>query len=743
MKKVLLFSIITIAQLSGLAQHVIPMPKHFALGQQFLALHNQTKIYYSDAAAQAAAVQLRDHIFKKTQLQLDVVYSRFEGKGIQFQASDGSIVFNTTESYYIRSDAQAMVIQASSAAGYANAVQSLKQLINGTEIPMLKILDEPKFSWRGMHLDVSRHFFPVSFIKRYLDIMAMYKFNRFHWHLTDDQGWRIQINSFPKLTEIGAWRTGSMLGAYADQQFDSKTYGGFYTQNEIKDIVAYAQSLQITVVPEIEMPGHSRALLAAYPELSCNQKPLEVAKAWGVFEDVLCTRDTCFNVLQGILDEVCELFPGPYIHIGGDECPKARWKTCKNCQTRMAQEHLKSEHELQSYFIKRIEAYLKTKQKSIIGWDEILEGGLAPDATVMSWRGESGGIEAAKQKHHVIMSPGKPCYFDHYQEDQRFEPLAIGGFNSLQQVFSYNPIPEALATEYHRFILGSQGNVWTEYMSDEKHVEYMILPRITALSEALWTGTKPENYYGFIKRLPSHFKLWDALGYTYNKSIFHSLLRVAPGPKPGSIRVQLDADTAIGKAAFKSNNTYHYFRYPITVLSDTTIQFGMLDVSKQPLDQFRHFKLHVNKASSAIIRFKTPPSEYYNSGGSFTLVDCIKAVKPRVNSQWLGWLGTDMELELDLGSLKEVSTFDIGFLKEESAWIYLPKDISIWYSENGTEYKPILKNQIVKHEAFNFKSSVLKARFIKILARHAGPIPDPNLSTGSKVWLFCDEIQIQ
>lgn len=735
--KILLTFILLGAQMCINAQHIIPMPLHLASGSQYLSLNSETKIYYSDSLAQTAALQLRDHIRQVTQLNLKVVFSRFEGKGIYFQASDGAVALNSAASYYIRSDAQAMLIQANAASGYAHALQSLKQLITGTEIPMVKILDEPKYSWRGMHLDVSRHFFSVSFIKRFLDLMAFYKFNRFHWHLTDDQGWRIEIRAFPKLTQTGAWRSGSMLGSYTDKKFDTKTYGGFYTQNDIREIVAYAQALQITVVPEIEMPGHATALLAAYPELSCNQKPLEVAKGWGVFEDVICTRDTCFKVLQGILDEVCALFPGPYIHIGGDECPKTRWKSCKACQTRIAQEHLKSEHELQSYFIKRIEAYLKTKQKSIIGWDEILEGGLAPDATVMSWRGETGGIEAAKQKHDVIMSPGKPCYFDHYQEDPRFEPLAIGGYNSLQQVYCYNPLPGALPEAYNRFVLGSQGNVWTEYMADEKQVEYMILPRMTALSEVLWSGTKPENYYNYLKRLQSHFKIWDAWGLTYNKSIYHSNVKITPGPKPGSLSLNLEGDTALGKPAFKINATYQYYKKPIVLESDTSIQFGMLNFSNQPLDLFRRIHLNVNKASSSHIRFKTPPSEYYNTGGYFTLVDCIKGSKPRINSQWLGWLDEDMELELDLGAVKQVSTFEIGFLKEESSYIYLPKDISMWYSENGTDYMQVLKNQIVTQEAFKFKNSVINTRFIKLKARHTDPI------AGSKTWLFCDEIQIQ
>jgi hexosaminidase len=379
-------------------------------------------------------------------------------------------------------------------------------------IPAVSIEDQPAYNYRGLHLDVCRHFFSVDFIKRYIDAMTLFKFNVFHWHLTEDQGWRIEIKKHPKLTQIGAWRNGSQKGRYAEQRFDSLRYGGFYTQDEIKEVVEYARQRYITVIPEIEMPGHSLAALAAYPHLSCTGGSFQVAKGWGVFDDVYCAgNDSTLTFLKDVLTEVIELFPSKYIHIGGDECPKTRWKTCTLCQNRIKSEGLKDEHELQSWFVQHIEKWLNARGRQIIGWDEILEGGLAPNATVMSWRGTAGGEDAAKQGHNVIMTPGKPCYFDHYQSKDSTEPIAIGGYNPLQAVYDYNPVPSSLNSKMAEHILGAQGNVWTEYMETEAHVEYMVWPRAAALAEALWTGTG-RDYKKFLNNLPEAMKWLEVRG---------------------------------------------------------------------------------------------------------------------------------------------------------------------------------------------------------------------------------------
>jgi hexosaminidase len=398
-------------------------------------------------------------------------------------------------------------------------VQLIFQYQASGKIPCCEIVDYPVFAWRGMHLDCSRHFFTKEEIKQYINMLALHKMNVFHWHLTDDQGWRIEIKKYPNLTITGAWRNGSMVGPYKDSVIDSIRYGGYYSQADIREVVNYAAAMMITVVPEIEMPGHSVAALAAYPEYACFPGHFETEKRWGVFEDVYCTKDSTLRFLEDILDEVCTLFPSKYIHIGGDECPKTRWKACPQCQARMRSLGLKDENELQSWFTSTIEKYLETKGKQVIGWDEILEGGLAPGAAVMSWRGEEGGIAAAKASHNVVMTPGKFCYFDHYQDTPvSKEPLAIGGYTSLENVYSYNPVPASLSAEESKYILGAQGNVWTEYITTFSQVSYMAVPRMCALAEVLWTYPSDRNIEDFKKRLERHASLLDDRKINYSKA---------------------------------------------------------------------------------------------------------------------------------------------------------------------------------------------------------------------------------
>ena len=416
------------------------------------------------------------------------------------------------EYYRLAVNPKQIQIEAYTDTGVSRAITTLMQLmpadyvINrpvGFPIPCVNIEDQPKFEYRGLHLDECRHFFGLDFILKYIDAMAMHKYNVFHWHLTEDQGWRIEIKKYPKLTEVGAWRDGSQIGRYAEQRFDSSSYGGYYTQEQIKFVVGYARLRYITVIPEIEMPGHSLAALAAYPQYSCTGGPFKVAKGWGVFDDVYCAgNDSTLAFLKDVLSEVLTLFPSQYIHIGGDECPKSRWKTCEKCQKRIKENGLKDEHELQSWFIQHLEKWLNQQGRQIIGWDEILEGGLAPNATVMSWRGAEGGKIAASMGHKAIMTPGKPCYFDHYQSKDSTEPIAIGGYNPLENVYAYSPIPEGIDSNHAHFIIGAQGNVWTEYMESPRHVEYMVWPRAAALSEVLWTGPGG-NYSNFLQRLPA------------------------------------------------------------------------------------------------------------------------------------------------------------------------------------------------------------------------------------------------
>jgi hexosaminidase len=438
------------------------------------------------------------------------------------------------EGYQLTVTSNEIRIEALEKAGLFYGIQTLRQLlpadIFGTvppedaawRIPCLKIEDQPRFKWRGMHLDVGRHFMPADYVKKYIDLIAMHKMNIFHWHLTDDQGWRIEIKKYPKLTEIGAWRKETVIG-HNSGTYDGKRHGGFYSQDEIRQIIQYAKERYVTIVPEIEMPGHSLAALAAYPELSCTGGPFEVKTEWGVIRDVYCAgNDQVFLFMQDVLDEVMELFSSPYIHIGGDECPKENWKACRKCQERIKDEGLKDENELQSYFIKRIETYLNEHGRRIIGWDEILEGGLAPNATVMSWRGMDGGIQAARANHDVVMASNSHLYFDYYQADPKKEPLAIGGFVPLQKVYSLDPIPAELTQEQAKHILGVQAQIWTEYIQNPKQADYMAYPRGCALAEIAWTPLDQKNYEDFYRRLTVHterlrrmnvnFRPLDAIG---------------------------------------------------------------------------------------------------------------------------------------------------------------------------------------------------------------------------------------
>ncbi len=456
-----------------------------------------------------------------------------EGK----KPADGSVMMildnsiNNDEGYTLEVTSKEITVKAKTAVGLFYAVQTIRQLLpteveNSTLIPGLvltvpacTIADEPRFIYRGMHLDVGRHLFPVASIKRYIDMLALHKMNTFHWHLTEDQGWRIEIKKYPKLTEIGAYRKETVAGSQkkANNTYDGKPYGGFYTQAEVRDIVAYASSKFITVLPEIEMPGHAVAALASYPELSCTGGPFEVRKLWGVDEDVFCAgNEQTFAFLQDVLTEVMDLFPSKYIHIGGDECPKKRWEKCPKCQQRIKDQGLKNELELQSYFIRRIEKFVSSKGRNIIGWDEILEGGLAPGATVMSWRGEEGGIEAAKSGHDVIMTPGKYTYFCYYQcEDRTNQPIALGGYVPLELTYSYDPLPKELSALEQKHILGLEGCLWTEQIQTPELLEYMSYPRTFAIAETGWSPANLKNFDSFVKRITEMHKRYDAIGVKY------------------------------------------------------------------------------------------------------------------------------------------------------------------------------------------------------------------------------------
>jgi hexosaminidase len=518
---------------------LIPAPVSLTELKGEFAFTSKSRIILSTISEETrlAADCLARLVSNSTGFNPEVLKGKRPETGSVFMMLDTAI--KNDEGYHLTITPKKIVIRAKSAPGFFYAVQTIRQLmppdvekqqvIEGFRlaIPACEIKDAPRFSYRGMHLDVCRHFFPPEDVKRYIDMIAMHKMNNFHWHLTEDQGWRIEIKKYPKLTQVGAFRKETLVGR-GDKQpyvFDGKPYGGFYTQDEIRDIVAYAKSKFVTIIPEIEMPGHALAALASYPELSCTGGPFDVYTQWGVVDDVYCAgKEETFNFLQDVLTEVISLFPGTYIHIGGDECPKTRWEKCPLCQKRIKVEGLKDEHELQSYFIRRIENFLISKGRKLIGWDEILEGGLAPEATVMSWRGTAGGIEAAEQKHNVIMTPNKYLYLDYYQNEPEGQPLAIGGYLPLERVYSYNPMPTDLNAEEQKYILGLQGNVWTEYITTRDYLDYMAYPRTFAIAETGWTPDRLKDFDDFLARLEVLKKRYDTIGINYFKGPYRDTL---------------------------------------------------------------------------------------------------------------------------------------------------------------------------------------------------------------------------
>jgi hexosaminidase len=617
-------------------------------------------------------------------------------------------------------------------------------------IPSCSIIDQPNFAWRGMHLDVARHFFPKENVKDYLRWMAMYKLNTFHWHLTDDQGWRIEIKKYPKLTQTGAWRNGTLIGHYTDSpvRYDSIRYGGFYTQDDIREIVRFADSLHITIVPEIEMPGHALAILAAYPELGCTAGPFEVAKTWGVFDDVLCPKPETFAFLENVLTEVAALFPGRYIHIGGDECPKTRWRQSEFCQNLMKEKKLKDENELQAWFTRQIVAMLQQKGKQAIGWDEILEGGLADGAAVMSWRGEEGGIAAAQAGHYVVMSPGGYCYFDHYQSSNPGEPLAIGGYLPLKKVYSYNPVPGALAADKRKYILGLQANLWTEYMGDWAKVQYMLFPRICALAEAGWSFTPENNYAFFRNRLLVHLDLLDRIKINYARTIFEVTGRISPTSHdaPGFILETEDPSLTIKYALDDEDDFTHSYDYPVIINKPMRLYAASFRNGKQA-GRTVSWEFTYSLSTAKPISLRKAPSSSYNSGGAFNLVDGQKGTYPWKGSDWLGWSGDTLDATIDLGKDTLISQVEVTVLNDPSSWIWFPSTYSFWTSEDGIHFVQAQRSTLVPEmesgKEIHFAMPVTHARYVRIVIPAREKIPAGNPGEGNPAWLFVSEIDIR
>lgn len=729
---------------------IIPVPDLQTKSEGNFVLNSSSGISY-DETFKVSAEFLKSFIEMGGQITLQ------ENNAISF-IKDSTLL--DPEGYKLDISNEKIEIRANSDHGAFYAVQTLRQLLpvafengsftkNEVSIPCVSIEDKPQFKYRGMHLDVGRHMFPVAFIKKYIDAIAMLKMNTFHWHLTEDQGWRIEIKKYPKLQEIAAYRNETVIGHNRDQpqQFDGKRYGGYYTQEEIKDIVAYAQKRFVTIIPEIEMPGHSQAAISAYPELGCTGNQIDVATKWGVFEDIYCTKEETFEFLEGVLDEVLELFPSTYIHIGGDEAPKTRWQACKECQKRIKDEGLKDEHELQSYFITRMEKYLNSKGRQIIGWDEILEGGLAPNATVMSWRGINGAIEAAKQHHTVILTPGSHCYFDHYQSENEDEPLAIGGFLPLEKVYSFNPIPDELTAEEAQYVLGAQGNVWTEYMADSKYVEYMVFPRILAMSEIDWSAPENKDYDDFVLRVENFHQRLKALDINYANHLYEI---------QGEVLSEND-EVSIMLKTFSSNKVIRYtlddsepaidspiYEGPVKISESTTIKAAVFD-DKGKLGKTFVQNVNLHKAVGKQITLNVEPSPSYPGKGKDGLINAITASNNRFSDkEWLGFAGDDLEITIDFGETIEVNTIETRFFNTHGDWIYAPKEMGFYImTPSGIESDVITienrEGSIVNARAAFEK---LSAQKITLTVPNFGAIPEGNPGAGSKAWTFIDEIVV-
>ncbi|MBS1513339.1 MAG: beta-N-acetylhexosaminidase [Bacteroidetes bacterium] len=743
--------------------NITPTPVSVKVGKSTVAISQNTTIVLLGSGLEKCSIALNDYLWSNYGIKLKTAKKRTSNNVIvlNVERMDGII----PGSYHLTADKKGVYITGDNEQGVFYGIQTLTQLLPTYKatvsnqvfplrIPEVDIYDFPRFAYRGMHLDVGRHFFPVSFIKKYIDYLAAYKYNTFHWHLTEDQGWRIEIKKYPLLTKVGGCRAQTLVGRYGSNKYDGKKYCGFYTQEQIKEVVKYAADHYITIIPEIEMPGHSMAALASYPYLGCTKGPYKTFETWGVIDDVYCAgNDSTFTFLENVLDEVMQLFPSKYIHIGGDECPKERWKQCPLCQKRMQDEHLKDEHALQSYFINRIEKYLNSKGRNIIGWDEILEGGLAPNATVMSWRGEEGGIEAAKQNHDVIMTPGSHCYLDHSQSKNE-DSLTIGGYLPLDKVYSYEPVPAALDAAQAKHILGAQGNVWTEYMDNTKKVEYMIFPRMMALSEVLWSPKEKRNWNDFERRIPGIFDRLDQQYVNYSKAYFDLKATVVPSPDNTSVLWKLESKNPEGiikVAPTAYSSELQDYVNPILINNDIT-KTGYLMVKEKlmsPVSQSFHF----NKATGKKITLVNEPAKNYPGDGAFTLVNGVQNEKGLARSnEFLGFNGKDLDATIDLGQLTDVKSVTLHFFEQQGSWIYAPSQFAVQYLYSlDTDEKAIMRP--VKMDTIDIPSGKglnkmtistnQNCRYIHIIAKNFGTIPSGNPGAGNPAWLFVDEIEVE
>ena len=668
------------------------------------------------------------------------------------------------EGYVLTTTPEGISINGQTENGVFYGIQTLRKSIPAEAkgatilIPAGEIKDEPRFSYRGMHLDVGRHFFPIEFIKKYIDLLALHNMNTFHWHLTEDQGWRIEIKKYPKLTEIGSQRSRTVIGRNT-QEYDNTPYGGFYTQEEAKEIVKYAQERYITVIPEVDLPGHMLAALAAYPEMGCTGGPYEVCPRWGVFEDVLCIgNDKTMQFLEDVMSEIIEIFPSEYVHIGGDEAPRDRWKECPKCQARIKAEGLKAdknhtaEDRLQSYCMTRIEKFLNSKGRRIIGWDEILEGDVAPNATVMSWRGASGGIKAAQMGHDVIMTPNTYCYFDYYQTaDTKDEPLGIGGYVPIEKVYSLDPTFD-LNEEQKKHIIGAQANLWTEYIATTEHVEYMVLPRMAALAEVQWTQPEKKDFKDFTTRLASLMKFYQRDGFNYAKHVFDLKADFTPDVAKKAVVVTLSTidDAPIYYTLDGTEPTTASLKYIEPVVITETADFQAVVIRPEGKSKVVNKKISFNKATYCPIELTFQPSEKYKFGGAITLVDGMKGNDSYATGAWLGFVGGDVEAIIDLGQETEIKRVATNAIVDMSAWIMGSTGLVVSISDDNKEFREVAAKDIPAEtnidkkgvENYEITFDPVKARYVKVVIKRSPALPKGHAGEGKAAYMFIDEIEV-
>lgn len=680
------------------------------------------------------------------------------------------------EGYRIDVAGKAITIEAAQVAGFFYAIQSLYQLLppevfGSTRVanpviwavPACRIEDKPRYQYRGLHLDVARHFFPVAFIKKYIDLLALHKFNTFHWHLTDDQGWRIEIKKYPKLTQVGSQRRETLIGHYYEsdpQQFDGQPYGGFYTQDDVREVVRYAQSKYVTIIPEIEMPGHALAALAAYPEYGCSGGPYETATKWGIFSDIFCPYDKTFGFLQDILTEVMELFPGPYIHIGGDETPKAAWKKSPYCQQLIKKLKLKNENQLQSYFTARIDKFITSKGRKMIGWDEIMDGSappiqVSPSATVMSWRGVEGGIRAARLGHDVIMTPEDFVYLDHYQGDRAQEPLAFGRSTPVEETYSYDPTPADLPASVQKHMIGVQANVWTEYLKTPAQVEYMVWPRAAAVAEVAWTPAAQKNWPDFARRLPHLFGRLDHLNTVCSQAYYAVRAETVPQPD-GMLQIHLTTSEKAAEIRLTTDGSEpgaQATRYnrPLRLTKPTIVK-AVAVKNGRVIGDVQRWSFAVSKATGKTIRLATAATSPRDPDPAI-LVDGQYGTTVGYLQEMQGVAGVktaDLNATIDLLETQPIQTVTIGLVRATAGNILLPKAVEVAVSTDGQTFQTVKTvsldptergKQTIIRPMLTFET--VQARYVRITARNTGKVPAGMPKAGQAAWIVADEITVE